>query len=287
MSKAHPSRRATVVALALIALALALTWWPRVDRFSSDQVQDALTRALLTFAVARAMNGVISVAESAEVAVQPAGVGVSFHPGEILDPVNDLVESFSSLVLTASVSLGVQLALIEVSGWFWIKLTLSLALIVLAAIALWPRSRLPDTRVALWARKLTVILLLLRFAVPTAALASEGVYALLLAPQYERASAEIEAAKDKINEETKALQTSEPPPDADVLDRIGQWFGDKTAWFDVEQRLADLEVTVAEVTRQIIVLIAVFVLQTIVLPLAFLWLAWRLAKFVMVVAFAR
>ena len=287
MSKTHVSRRATALTLALIALALALTWWPRVDSYSSAQVQDALTRALLTFAVARAMNGVISVAESAEVAVQPAGVGVSFHPGEILDPVNDLVESFSSLVLTASVSLGVQLALIEISGWFWIKLTLSLALIVLAAIALWPRSRLPDTRIAMWARKLTVILLLLRFAVPTAALASEGVYALLLAPQYERASAEIEAAKDKINAETKALQSTEAPSEAGVLERIEQWFGDKTAWFDVEQRLADLEVTVAEVTRQIIALIAVFVLQTIVLPLAFLWLAWRLAKFMVVVAVAR
>ncbi len=132
-----------------------------------------------------------------------------------------------------------------------------------------------------------MILLLLRFAVPTAALASEGVYALLLAPQYERASAEIEAAKDKINAETKALQSTEAPSEAGVLERIEQWFGDKTAWFDVEQRLADLEVTVAEVTRQIIALIAVFVLQTIVLPLAFLWLAWRLAKFMVVVAVAR
>lgn len=287
MSKTLWSRRHSIIALALIALALALTWWPRVDTYTSTQVQNALTRALLTFAVARAMNGVISVAESAEVAVQPAGVGVSFHPGEILDPVNDLVESFSSLVLTASVSLGVQLALIEVSGWYWIKLTLSLALAVLAAIVLWPRSRLPNTRVAMWARKLTVILLLMRFAVPASALASEGVYALLLAPQYERASAEIEAARDKISEETKALQTSEPPPEAGMIERIEQWFGDKTAWFDIEQRLADLETTVAEVTRQVIALTAVFVLQTIVLPLAFLWLAWRLAKFVVVVAFAR
>lgn len=47
------------------------------------------------------------MAQGTEVAVEPAGVGVIFTPGQILDPVNDLLEQFSNLMLAASVAFGI------------------------------------------------------------------------------------------------------------------------------------------------------------------------------------
>ena len=45
--------------------------------------------------------------------MQPVGVGVTLTIGEVLDPLNDLVERFAWLALVASVSLGLQMTLGE------------------------------------------------------------------------------------------------------------------------------------------------------------------------------
>ena len=100
-----------------VILGSLLALIPTTDTVGAAYVDTAFKRALLGFAVARGLNGVISVAQGTEVAIQPAGVGVSFTPGEILDPVNDLVERFSWIMLLATSSLGVQKVLLSMSAW--------------------------------------------------------------------------------------------------------------------------------------------------------------------------
>ena len=67
----------------------------------------------------------ISVVQGTQVSVQPGGVGVTFTPGQALDPINDLVEQFSLLMLGASVSFGVQLALIKFGAYWAVSLMLT------------------------------------------------------------------------------------------------------------------------------------------------------------------
>lgn len=56
------------------------------------------------------------MAQGTEVAVEPAGVGVTSAPAQALDPINELIEQFSLLMLGASVSIGLQRALVGVGG---------------------------------------------------------------------------------------------------------------------------------------------------------------------------
>ena len=77
----------SLLALA-VALLVAVSFMKPIDKSSESQVDSAMTRALIGFGIARTLNGVISVAQGTEFAVQPAGVGVNFSPGEILDPIN-------------------------------------------------------------------------------------------------------------------------------------------------------------------------------------------------------
>jgi hypothetical protein len=72
-----------------------------LDDRSRDYTKQGFKRALVTFAVTRGLNGIISVAQGTEVAVEPAGIGLVFTPGQILDPVNDLIERFSWIVLAS------------------------------------------------------------------------------------------------------------------------------------------------------------------------------------------
>ena len=109
-------RKSIWTLVAVAAVAIALTGF--ADDTSDDYADQALKRALVTFAVARTLNGVISVAQGTEVAVEPAGVGVVFTFGQILDPINDLVERFSTVMLVATSSLGLQNVLLDITGWW-------------------------------------------------------------------------------------------------------------------------------------------------------------------------
>ncbi|MBT8449478.1 MAG: hypothetical protein KJO69_07305, partial [Gammaproteobacteria bacterium] len=77
------------VGILLVATVIIGGW---LDQTGRSYTEEGIKRALTTYAIARGLNGVISVAQGTEVAIQPVGVGVTFTPGQILDPINDLIE---------------------------------------------------------------------------------------------------------------------------------------------------------------------------------------------------
>jgi hypothetical protein len=256
----------------LLAVLVALCWWPALDQYADDSVDAALGRALAAFAIARGVNGAISVAQSASVALQPAGIGVEFSPGEVLDPVNDLIEQFSTLMLMATGSLGLQKLMIGISGWLPLKIALSVAAMAWVLLA-WRGPR----RAAVLARGVAVGLIAMRLAVPLSALASEAAYQALLADDFDRAQAALSDARDLLATQGENLK---PPvaADASMVERARAWFDDAQDALDLGQRLAQLEATAAAATRHVVDLIAVFVVQTLLLPLGFLWLVLRLMR---------
>jgi len=256
----------TLAAIGMVTLAALGT----VDRHGFDYTEQGLRRALVTFAVARGLNGVISVAQGTEVAVQPAGVGVNFAPGQILDPVNDLVEQFSWVMLASATSLGLQRLLIEVFATPIVSLLLG-ALALALLIFLW-RPRLSASPWSNRLLRLTLAVALLRFAVPAVAFGSEGIYALFLAERYEASTQAIEQAADaigRINSGTAAHL--EPPADESVMDKARRWYEAAAAAVDVSAYVERYQAAAADVSEQIVNLTVVFVVQTIALPLLFLW----------------
>lgn len=272
----------------LVAAMVAASWWPGLDVHAEAQVEAGLKRALIAYAVARGLNGVISVAQGTEVAIQPAGLGVVLAPGEVLDPVNDLVEQFSSVMLVAAASLGLQRLLIGMSGWAPLVVAITVLSILWLVASMRQARRLRHahgggvhahdvagpTRLALLLQGVLVVLLALRFAVPLAALLSEGAYRIFLEPEYERSRLELEQAKDNLGRTTDELKAPAPPSDEGLIDRTRRFFDDAGETLDVEKRIDALQTTAAAVVRNIIDLIAIFVVQTVVLPLLFLWLGW-------------
>jgi len=266
------------VSLALrVALALALallSWQGGVDRYAQDRVEVQLERALVAFALARALNGVISVAQGTEVAVQPAGVGVKLSPGEILDPVNDLVEQFSTVMLLASVSLGIQRLFLAMSAWA--PLTFVLVLFGLGwalSHELARRDREPGG----WRKRLApgvgfafVLLVGLRFAVPLTAVASDAAYRLFLSPEYEQTSAELTLSRERLGTTVAGLKPAPPPPDQGLLDRAKGLVESARQAFDVSDRLQALQQAASTMARNVVRLIVVFLLETVLFPLAFL-----------------
>mgnify|MGYP001438338028 CR=1 FL=1 len=267
---AMPTRQRLLMLLVL-ALLLALAWLRPLDDAATQQVDAGLKRALVTFATARALNAVISVAQGTEVAVQPAGVGVTFAPGQVLDPVNDLVEQFSTLILAASVSFGVQRALVAVGGYWAVSLLLTVAALAWTALH-WRGSGLgqaPPT----WLTRLLLAPVLVRFAVPVVALAGEASFQLFLAEDYSAGQARIELSTDQFG----SLNAPADPtrPDESVADRMKRWWS-QTA--DVGKRFDEMKQVASRTVEHIVKLIVVFLMQTLVLPLLLMWALLRLSR---------
>jgi hypothetical protein len=263
-----PTRRAAL-ALALAAI-LAAAWFAPLDAAATRQTEAGLKRALATFAAARALNAVISVAQGTEVAVEPAGVGVTFAPGQVLDPINDLIEQFSMLMLAASVSFGLQRAVIGIGGYWAVSLALS------AAAIAWVWLRWRDARIPRWLTRALLVMLLVRFGVPLVAVGSETVFQVFLADQYAAGQARIELTAEQIA--AKAAPPTGPAPDESLSQRLQRWWSSATQGIDVAKRFEELKEAVSRTVEYIITLIVVFLLQTLVVPLLLLWVLIRIGR---------
>jgi hypothetical protein len=268
--------RQWLVAGVVVAL-LALAHEGTVDDYGHDYTRQALRRALVTFAVARGLNAVISVAQGTEVSIQPAGVGVNFAPGQILDPLNDLIEWFSWVVLMAATSLGIQellLTIFSAKVFAWILIAVAATLGVL----MWSkRVQLQPLR-ALLAR-LLLLLLVVRFSVPVMALASEGLYTAFMSERYAASQQSIQAVTERIGEINRSAESvARTPEDDSLLGSAKRLYQSTVESLDVSSYVQRYQTAAADVSEQVVNLIVVFVMQTLLLPLLFLWGVVQLAR---------
>lgn len=257
-------------------LAVALAVGGMLDEAGRTQADRALTRALVTFAVARTLNGVISVAQGTEVALEPAGVGVNLTVGQALDPINDVVEQFSSVMLVAASSLGLQSVLLRISTW-WGTTAVLLGAVVFAWVALW--GGVPE-RFRAFALRGLIVGLLLRFGVPALVVCTNLFFETFLSTEHAEAAQMLELTRAEIQELNEEAETDVPAVSGDqsLLDRLGTMLDSTIEAMNVRDRLEALQQRVSDVIEQIVKLIVIFVLETIIVPLVFVWLFLTAAK---------
>jgi hypothetical protein len=116
-------RRPEQVVITLALLIVVMTnWLPQLDVMAQVFLSDSIGSNAIIFGVVRTLNGVISVIQSADIGIGVASVTI----GEILDPVNDLVERFSGLLLVTLTALGIQQVLLLLTLSLPIKILFSL-----------------------------------------------------------------------------------------------------------------------------------------------------------------
>ncbi len=246
-----------------MALAAA-AWSPWLDQKAQGYYEQAFARALVTFGLARALNGVISVIQGTELSLQPAGVGVTLTPGQLIDPVNDLIERFSWIMLASSTALGSQKILMDISAWWGIAVVVSLAGLSWLVFA-----HFGGRRLRRFALRFFLLALFLRFAMPAMVMLNEGIYSLFMAQDYLTATAQIEQTRNDLEDLSEA--SDEANPERGLFESLGDWFGETSSALNVRQKMAAYKDRLAGASEQFLKLAAVFLLQTMVLPLLFLW----------------
>jgi len=281
MDQEHASRRAIrhgLLGLAAVVL-VALAWLKPLDHAAETHVKAGLARALATFAVARTINGIVSVAQETGVAVQPGGVGMTFAPGQLLDPINDLVEQVSSVMLAVSVSFGIQLLLLHLGGSVLVS-TLLTAAVLACAVLRWRRTKVPP-----WTWRLLAALVFVRFAVPLATSGSELAYRYAMASEYAAAQGQLEGAESAAAPAGPASGAADRSAGSqgfwEILKAVPKWGESKD---DVQQRgrIEQLKARLDAAVEHLVRLVAIFAVQTVLLPLLFVGLLGRLLSALLV-----
>lgn len=256
----------TVVAVA-VCIMVACAWLAPLDTAATEQIDAGLKRALISFATARALNAVISVAQGTEVAVEPAGVGVVFTPGQILDPVNDLVEQFSDLMLAASVAFGIQKLLISIGAYWGVSLLLSITALAWAFRYIRQRPSID------WLSRMLVLLLMVRFTVPVMSIGSEVMFKKFMETDYATSQQAIDSASTDLEKLNPPVAVKTEP--AGMIESIKDWWSQDSR---VGTRFEHLKMLAEQSTENIIRLMAIFVLQTLVIPLLILWVMYGVVR---------
>ncbi len=253
-------RYAWVGVLAVIAL---VTWVSPLDQPATEGVEAGLKRAFVTFAAARGLNAAISVAQGTEFTF---GVGASatFTVGEVLDPINDLVEQFANLMLLATVSFGIQEVLLAIGQHYSLKLVLTALVIACGVLYVYGRQR-PG-----WLNSLLVLALMIRFAIPVATVGTEVLFHTFLEARYQ-------ASEQVIGDATQSVSELTPAPDG-AADRERSWWDSTKDRLDPSKKLADLRQRAELAAEHMVRLIVVFLLETLIIPLALLWLLYVIVR---------
>ncbi|MBC8238327.1 MAG: hypothetical protein H8E76_08900 [Helicobacteraceae bacterium] len=228
----------------ILVLISILSLVSELDNGALKIYDETFDRAIYSFALAKGLNAVISVLQSSEVNLS-FFVGATIGIGQILDPINDLVERFSAIMLLSSISLGVQHLLLIISKSVFVKILL-IVFSVVSVLFIWIQKF--HTSYALkMSMKLVLVLLVLRFGAVLFIYSNELLYNEVYAGEYNTSKDFIYGYKsnlESLQQDQKRLAAS----------------------------LNKLESTSETFSNKVIKLITIFVVTTILFPLLFVWL---------------
>jgi hypothetical protein len=258
LSPAVKARIGRVAIHAAIAAVVLLAVAPLADRVGGEALDGSFKRALAALATTRGLDAAISLAQSSEVSFS-LGPGGSIGIGQVLDPVNDLVEQYGTLLMTSTTALGIQqvgLRLGRSLGW-WLFVP---SLVALAAASAARGSM--ATGLTTWGRRLFALALFARLAIPTAAWIDGIVADRFLEADYLAATAVVERTTERL-EDMKADGPDKP------------WYERLNPVKVIGEQAKQLSDTLGTAAESIVNLVIYFTVSTIVLPLGTLWLLSR------------
>lgn len=216
---------------------------PMMDAISYDHHNKAFERSLATFAIAKGLNGVISVLQGTEVQGSVVFASATFTIGEILDPLNDMIERFSWVMLASTIALGIEKLLIDMGGALALKVIIGL-LAGTTLLCLWvPRLQFAKY----WISRIFAVFLILRLLMPLLEGANSMIYTHYTEPMYQKATASLHVASTDLQK----LKNNLTQKELSFFEKLQQRF--------------------ENTTKEMISMMVIFVLHSMLLPLLFLW----------------
>ncbi|MBU0462711.1 MAG: hypothetical protein KKE12_03695, partial [Proteobacteria bacterium] len=152
-----------------------------MDQTCIEYLDQTLKRATIAYGLCRATNALVSVLQEIEIGFEAVGT-ITFSPFEWLDPLNDLVERFSWILLAAMASIGIQEFFLRLFPDSIINFILLPGLFMWLT-GLWANKYLPINILAI-GKHLVLLAVVLRFIIPAEVAINNWIYDYHLKNKY-------------------------------------------------------------------------------------------------------
>ena len=249
---------------------------PVLDVKTDTYFNEAIASAGVAYATTRAINASVSVIKESNLQLEPAGVGVSIAVGQIVDPINDMTERLSLVLVTAITSLGVQKLAYEISVSVAPKL-LSICLFILS-ILIWCEDR-RVMALQLFLVRVLLLVAMIRFCLPVSSIANEYLYENHFANQIAQANNALSLDAKEMD----SLQEYSLPEVDGILGTIENsavFLKQKSSEFKaaVIAMLSRVGVKIDNLLKLTFLYVGVFLFQVIILPLLSFWFLMKSAN---------
>jgi hypothetical protein len=249
---------------------------PVADATADSYFREAITKAGLAYATCRVLNASVSIVKESSLHLEPAGVGVSLAVGQALDPIDDMTERLSDVLVTAITSLGVQKLAYEM-GVSLAPPMLSVCLLILCLL-MWV-----DNERAAMLQKLTsrifLLLLIARFCLPLSSMANRFVHEHFFADRISEANTALAIGSVDL-EKLKTFSLPEIDGILGTIENSASFLRQQSAEF--KQVLVDTVSNMGDIIESLLTLtflyVGLFVIQVIVFPLLCFWFLFKTAS---------
>ncbi len=186
-----------VAILLFFSLGLKL---PVIDSATDTYFREAMTKAGVAYATCRVVNASVSIVKESHLELEPAGIGLSLALGQALDPIDDMIERLSDVLVTAITSLGVQELVYEIS--VSLAPPILSALFLVLSILIWFKNEVIISLKNLTMRILFIVVIA-RFCLPISSMANDFIQKNFFFDQISDANKELalgSAELEKLND---------------------------------------------------------------------------------------
>ena len=249
---------------------------PLLDSKADAYFRDSITKAGVSYGVSRVINATVSVIQQSSIELEPAGIGMSLAVGQIVDPINDLVERLSNVLVMAIVSLGVQELAYEISITI-VPQILAALLFVLSWLVWFKNDRVVMLQKVMMS--VLVIVAIARFCLPISSLANEFLQEAFFDDKIIEANEKLTASTSELSK----MEDLEFPKVDGFIGTIGNsasYIKEKSVDFKntIQIIMENRGVIVENLLRLTFLYLGIFVIQVIVLPLLIFWLLMRISN---------
>lgn len=263
----------------LIATALffsPVTKIPLIDTKTDTYFNDAITKAGLAYATCRAINASVSVVKDSTLQLEPAGVGVSLAVGQVLDPIDDMTERLSSVLVTAITSLGVQKLSYEI-GVTLAPQVFAAFLIILSILVWFNNDRV--TSLQKITTRILILIAVLRFCLPVSSVVNHYIYKNYFSEQITTTNQEL-TVSSKIFDQFGNIVVPESTGFWGAIENSASFI--KKVSVDFKNALKASVTGMGEIIENLLKLtflyVGIFIIQVLILPLLIFWFFIKIAN---------
>lgn len=242
---------------------------PVLDTTTDAYFSEAITKAGLAYTTCRVINASVSIVKDSRLQLEPAGVGISLAVGQALDPIDDMTERLSDVLVTAITSLGVQKLAYEIGVSLALPM-LSIFLIVLIVLAWFENERLKSFQKIII--RFALLIVIARFFLPISSMANKFVNKHYFDDHISDASKNLAVGSAEL-EKLKDFSLPEIDGILGTIENSASFIKRKTAEFkdSLVVTVSHMGDIIESLLKLTFLYVGFFLIQVVILPLLSFW----------------